>query len=228
MTDVQKDRILVVAAHPDDEVLGCGGAVARHVDEGCTVDVVIVAEGALSRADATSADVESLKLAAAKAAHLLGANGPTFLGLPDNRLDTVPLLDVVQHVERIVGELRPTIVYTHHAGDLNIDHQVVHRAVVSACRPIPGQSIRTIRTFETVSSTEWSFGVGLPFVPTLFVDISAALERKLAALEAYHSEMRDFPHPRSADNVRALAHLRGATAGLRAAEAFMTVRDVIR
>ena len=226
-------RVLVVAAHPDDEILGCAGTIARHVDLGDTVDVLIVAEGATSRGAArdASADADALaelRAAAAAAAEVLGTNTPVFGGFPDNRLDTVPLLDVVKLVEAQCQAVSPEIVYTHHSGDLNIDHQVVARAVATAFRPLPGSGVHAIYAFETVSSTEWGLHTDAGSPPVRFVDIVAQLDRKRAALDCYDIEMRDFPHARSNEAVDALARVRGASAGLAAAEAFWVVREIDR
>jgi N-acetylglucosamine malate deacetylase 1 len=225
-------QVLVVAAHPDDEVLGCGGTVARHTMAGDRVASLIVAEGATSRhANASSGrdEVFALKRAAAAAAEALGAEPPRFGGFPDNRLDTVALIDIVQAIEVVVAEVRPDCVYTHHAGDLNIDHRVVSNAVITACRPLPDTVHDQIYCFETPSSTEWAPSeTAAQFRPNHFVGIDATLERKMHALAAYAIEMRDFPHPRSYQAVEALARWRGASVGLDAAEAFMLMRRVIR
>jgi LmbE family N-acetylglucosaminyl deacetylase len=220
---------LVVAAHPDDEILGCGGTVARHVDAGDTVHNLIVAEGATSRtadrrATEHQAAVAALRTAASRAAGILGAQSPRFLGLPDNRLDRLDRLDVIKAVEAVVAEVRPTVVYTHHAGDLNVDHRIVHEAVLTACRPLPGSCVRAIHAFETVSSTEWALGPG--FRPTRFVEIADTLRRKLDALACYTTEMRPFPHARSMEAVEAQARLRGASIGVNTAEAFEVVREI--
>ena len=224
------ERVLVVAAHPDDEVLGCGGAVARHARRGDEVSVLIMAEGVTSRATtrdkAEAAEVAELRAAAREAAKALGVNPPRMLGLPDNRLDEVALLDVIKPIEDIVSEFAPDTVYTHHAGDLNIDHQTVHRAVLTACRPLPGSSVTASYTFETLSSTEWGPpDAGETFIPRRFIDISSTLDIKLAALACYAGEMRPFPHARSTEAVRALAEWRGASVGMPAAEAFDVIRQ---
>jgi len=229
-----ENRILVVAAHPDDEVLGCGGTIARHAELGDKVHVLILAEGTTSRdtvrdTAGRSREIEALQSAVQRSAELLGAEPPRFAGFPDNRMDEVALLDVIKTVEAVVGEVRPSIVYTHHGGDLNVDHRIVHQAVVTACRPLPESPVRSLYAFETVSSTEWaSETLGQSFRPTRFVDIATHLDRKLQALESYTSEMRSFPHPRSRENVVALARHRGACAGIAAAEAFMVIREIVR
>ncbi len=226
------DRVLVVASHPDDEILGPGGTLARHAAEGASVDILIMAEGATSRDDtrdsaARANEISHLRESAARAAKILGLNPPRFGGLPDNRMDSLELLDVVKLVEATVAETRPNIVYTHHAYDLNVDHRITHEAVLTACRPLPGSGVSAIYTYETVSSTEWGV-TGNQFAPNHFVDMSAFLDRKIAALEAYGSEMRPSPHARSFQAVRALANMRGSTVGVIAAEAFMIVRQISR
>ena len=224
--------VLVAAAHPDDEILGCGGTLARHAASGDTVHALIVAEGATSRdpcrdTEGRESDLGALKSAAARAASTIGAEEPRLLGLPDNRLDTLPLLDVIKPIEAVVEAVAPEIVYTHHAGDLNVDHRIVHQAVVTACRPLPRSPVRAIYAFETVSSTEWQ-SAGDAFRPQRWVDIEPFLGLKLQALEAYAAEMRPFPHARSLEAVEALARVRGAAAGLTAAECFMVVRELVR
>jgi N-acetylglucosamine malate deacetylase 1 len=222
--------VLVIVAHPDDEMLGCGGTMARHAAAGDEVHILIVSEGITSRDSSPGArrKIDPLHDCARRAAALIGAQAPRFLGFPDNRLDTVPLLEVVQGIEAIVEELTPQIVYTHHHGDLNIDHQIVHRATVTACRPLPGRSVHEIFAFEVQSSTEWGLQVpGDVFQPVHHVDIEATLDRKIEALALYETEMRSWPHPRSLDSVRHLARLRGSHVGLLAAEAFTVVRSIV-
>lgn len=224
---MSRREVLVVAAHPDDEVLGCGGAIARHARAGDTVTIVIVGEGITSRPDGQRAELDALTKAAQRASALLGAASLELLGLPDNRLDAMPLLDLIQRIEAVKAKRSPAIVYTHHAGDLNVDHRRVHEAVVTAFRPLPGVKPATLLFFEVPSSTEWqTAGSAPPFSPNWFVDIAATLEAKLAALGAYASEMRPWPHPRSAEAVTHLARWRGASIGRPAAEAFMTGRHI--
>lgn len=218
------ERVLIIAAHPDDEVLGAGGVIARHADAGNPVDIVFLADGVTARPGVGG--LERRHDAARRAAQILKANEPVFFDFPDNRLDTVSLLDVVQAVEQVVAKSAPDIVYTHHGGDLNVDHRVVHQAVLTAMRPLPGTKYRQIFAFEVSSSTEWAAGDA--FRPNHFVNVAATLERKIAALEAYAEEMRPFPHARSLEAVRALAAWRGAAAGLHAAEAFVTLRSIQR
>lgn len=224
--------VLVVAAHPDDEVLGCGGTLARHAAAGDAVEIVFVADGVSARALSDKVALERAlterEAAAAAAACLLGAQPPHFLRFSDNRCDSIPLLDIVQRLERLMAEVAPSVVYTHHANDINVDHRIAHQAVLTACRPLPGTSVRAIYAFETASSTEWEpAGLGRPFQPNRYVDISAHLETKRAAIAAYGGEMRSFPHPRSPEALEAQWLWRGAQAGLLAAEAFVVVREIV-
>ena len=221
---------LVVAAHPDDEVLGCGATIARLVREGHQVFIGILGEGITSRyapGEAERGLLDALHEDSRKVAQLLGATDLFAYDLPDNRFDTVPLLDVVKIVEQLLGTVKPDVVYTHHAGDLNIDHVVVNRAVLTAARPISRSDVREILTFEVPSSSEWSFGkLNSPFQPNVFVDITDTLSLKLRAMEIYESEARAFPHPRSPRALTALAETRGSAVGLPAAEAFEIVRSI--
>ncbi len=221
-------RILVVAAHPDDEVLGCGGTIARHADEGDEVQVLFLTDGVGARGISSSGPAcQARKSAAHAAAATLGIGEVQFLGLPDNRLDSVNLLDVVKPIEHIVQEFRPSVIYTHHGGDLNVDHRISHEAVLTACRPQPGASVSRILFFETPSSTEWADpSIGPAFRPTCFVGIAEQMSRKTAALRLYEEEMRPFPHARSLEAIEALARTRGCAAGLPAAEAFVILREI--
>jgi len=220
-------NILIVVAHPDDEVLGCGGAIARHAAAGDKVYILIMSEGAMSRVGVDSKERTQLVEAAVCAAKILGAEPPTLIGLPDNRLDSIALLDVIKKIEESIAKISPTVVYTHQGNDLNQDHRVVHQATITACRPVPGSVVNRVLGFETLSSTEWSSkSFGLPFNPTHFLDISANLSTKLAALKCYKNEMREFPHPRSIEAVCALAQLRGSHSGTIAAEAFEIYLDI--
>jgi LmbE family N-acetylglucosaminyl deacetylase len=229
-TAYNDESALVVAAHPDDEVLGCGGTLARMASRGHPVHVLLLADGETSRATGAQSrgarnHLAKRRNAAETAGEILGLASLELLDLPDNRLDNMALLDVVQRVEAVVQRYRPAIVLTHHAGDVNIDHRIVHDAVITACRPQPAHSVRTLLFFEVPSSTEWRPpGSGRPFDPNWFVDISTTLPKKLRALEAYETEMRPFPHPRSLEAVQALARWRGASVGIGAAEAFILGR----
>jgi N-acetylglucosamine malate deacetylase 1 len=227
------DRVLVVAAHPDDEVLGCGGTIARHADGGDHVQVLIVAEGATSRQrqrdrGQSGDELSALAQAAQQAGVILGAKGVELLDFPDNRLDSLDRLDLVKQIEERITLHRPHVVYVHHAGDVNVDHRRVHEAVITACRPTPGHPVRRLLSFEVASSTEWQPPGSAPaFQPNWFVDISAQWPRKREALAAYTSEMRPWPHARSLEALEHLARWRGAQVGVDAAEAFCLLRQLV-
>ena len=223
-------NIAVVAAHPDDEILGCGGTIAAHSRRGDTVSVLILAEGIASRGTwETPAMQERLYQAARRANDIVGTARLDFGQLPDNRMDGVNLLDVVKRVEAFFSEVRPNCIYTHFPHDLNVDHRIASQAAVTAARPLPGSTLTTVLFFESPSSTEWAARVsGDGFSPNWFADISATLETKSHALQAYEMEMRPFPHARSIEAVQHLARWRGASAGLPASEAFMLARHIAR
>ncbi len=225
--------ILVLAAHPDDEVLGCGGTIARLTDEGKDVHVRILGEGVTSRyqtpEEAPAAKIEELHASSRRAANILGVKSHDILGLPDNRFDTVPLLDIVKVIERYVHRLNPRTVFTQNGGDLNIDHQRTYRAALTATRPMEGASVEAVYAYEVASSTEWAFQSFSPeFSADTYVDISGTLEMRVEALGAYELETRRFPHPRSPQGQRILARRWGSIIGCDAAEAFSTVRKIIR
>ena len=224
-------NVLVVAAHPDDEVLGCGGAVARLAQEGHDVYIAILGEGITSRYDergqADPACIQELRERSRQVADLLGVKDLFLDNLPDNRFDTVPLLDVVKRIEAVVQRVQPEAVYTHHGGDLNIDHAVTCRATLTAARPLAGSPVKDVYAYEVASATGWAFGQFPPrFHPNVFVDITDTLDTKIRAMELYETETRPFPHPRSAEALRALAAQRGTQAGTNAAEAFELVRSI--
>ncbi len=222
--------ILVVAAHPDDEVLGCGGTMAKHRAQGDDVHVLIMAEGITAR-DQTrnrehrNQDLFALNEMAQQVHTILNSTSCKLHDFPDNRMDSIDRLDVVKVIENVIQQHKPDTIYTHHAGDVNIDHRRTHEAVITACRPQPGHCVKRLLFFEVPSSTEWQPPHSAAyFMPTWFVDISETLSKKLDALKSYDSEMRNFPHPRSYKAVEALAQWRGATAGFESAEGFVLGR----
>ena len=222
--------MLVFAAHPDDEVLGCGGTIARLSSEGVHIHVIFFTDGVSARDEMVSSNESIERRAAAKTAmKILGAKSVTFGAYPDNRMDSVDLLDIVQFVELQIHDYAPQMILTHHAGDLNIDHRLVHQATITACRPQPNHCVKTILFFEVPSSTEWQTPGSAPgFSPNWFVDISDYLEIRTRALEAYADEMRSWPHSRSLQAINHLARWRGATVGVDAAEAFMLGRNIVK
>jgi LmbE family N-acetylglucosaminyl deacetylase len=224
--------ILVIAAHPDDEVLGCGGTMACAAAEGHDVHVAILGEGISSRYnrrdEAPSAAFKQLQDDARAAAASLGAKSVSFAGLPDNRFDEVALLEIIKQVEEWIATYRPSAIYTHHPGDLNIDHGLTFRAVLTATRPGASRpAVTDVYAFEVPSSTEWAFQRVAPaFRPSVFVDIATSLDRKIAAMQCYRSERCEPPHPRSPEMLRAGAEHWGSVAGMRYAEAFELIRSL--
>lgn len=220
--------ILIIAAHPDDEVLGCGGTIAKLANEGASIHVNFMADGVFSRAgDIVDQQTEfaARRIAAEKACNILGVKSVSFNDFPDNQMDTIALLNIIKPIEDLISKYKPDTVFTHHSGDVNIDHQRTHDAVVTACRPQSGHSVKNLLCFEVPSSTEWQLpGSAQPFAPNWFVDITDTLDLKLAALDVYSAELRPWPHPRSRRGVEHLVHWRGATVGVDAAEAFMLGR----
>jgi len=230
----KKDNsVLVVAAHPDDEVLGCGGTIYKLTKKGTIVNIIFLSNGVDSRTiknkKLIKKKIDTRKLNAKKAAKILGANSPIFLDLPDNQLDKFPLLILVKKIEFFIKKLSPKTVYTHWGGDLNIDHQYAHNSVITACRPLKKCSVKNIFFFEIPSSTEWQIPHKKKFFfsPNWFEDISATENKKLRALKVYSSELKKWPHSRSLKGVKILAAWRGASAGVKSAEAFVLGRKII-
>jgi LmbE family N-acetylglucosaminyl deacetylase len=228
-------NVLVIGAHPDDEVLGVGGTIVRHVQAGDRVYVYLLTDGHTSRyndpqrAGEESVDVVARRNSAVQAAAVLGVKSVEFARLADQRLDALALVDVVKNIEHVAERIAPEVVYTHHRGDVNSDHRVAFTASMTAFRSVGSTYPRRLLCYETVSSTEWSGPFPeLAFAPNLLVDISAVLERKIEAMRAYAQELRPFPHPRSLEGLRLTAARWGSTVGTQAAEAFVVVREVWR
>ncbi len=223
--------VLVIAAHPDDETLGCGGTIARLSAEKEPVHILILGEGIRSRSEkddgSETGRIDALQTHAQKAAGILNAADIAFESFPDNRFDSVPLLDIVKCIEHHIEMHRPHTLFTHFGGDLNIDHSVTFRAALTAARPMTGTSIKNIFAFETLSATDWAFDrINSGFSPTYFVNIEDHIEQKIKAMQAYTGEIRTFPHPRSEEAIDALARYRGSTAGFNFCEAFCTIRQL--
>ncbi len=225
-------KILIVAAHPDDEVLGAGVAIASHVADKDDVFVLILGEGVSARyakrSMAPKALFLKLRAQSKKALRSLGVTNVLYEDLPDNRFDSVDFLDVVKKVESVISRVKPEVIYTHHAGDLNYDHQITCRAVLTASRPFPGQVVKRILSFEVLSSTEWNFSQQpcSAFTPTVFLDARMFLNAKMAAFKFYESEAQDSDSPRSIEGIRRLAEYRGRQVGLKCAEAYQLLRDI--
>ncbi len=215
-------RVLVIAAHPDDELLGCGGTLCLHAQSGDTVTVVIVCEGESLRYGPNGVGQKAHTLGATQ---LLGVSDVRLLDFPDQRLDTFTLTDVITPLEQIVREVQPHIVYCQHGGDVNLDHQLLFKAALGATRPTEA-GIEAVYAFDTASSTEWAHPQ--TFAPDTWVDISTTLARKLEAMACYESELRPYPHPRSLQALEYRARAWGNRHCLEAAEVFMTVRRTLR
>jgi LmbE family N-acetylglucosaminyl deacetylase len=220
-------NIVVIASHPDDEVLGAGGTLAAHALDGDKVFPIIVADNNSTRYD--ESHNSELKQACRRCCATLGIEEPEFLGFPDQKLDTLPQIELNQALEERMQRHRPTVVYAHHGGDMNRDHQVMHDCTMVACRPKPGAFVRRVLAYSVPSSSDWAPQVpGRSFVPNWFVDISATLDKKLAALVHYKSETPPFPHPRSLRAIETQARFWGSSVGVDAAEPFVLMRNVVR
>lgn len=220
-------RILVVAAHPDDEVLGCGATIAKHTAQGDEMSVLILGEGIRARKNTHNlkGQIRQLKEASRRANKILGVKHLIQKNFPDNALDTVPLLKIIRVIEATVKKLKPQVIYTHHYSDVNIDHRMVARAMQAVMRPLPGNFLERVLAFEVPSSTEWNFQGDTSFQPNFFVNVDGHLQKALQACGEYRSEMRPFPHPRSREYIEALAKIRGGQSGFSAAEAFSLVYE---
>lgn len=219
--------ITVVAAHPDDEVLGCAGTIAHHVAAGHSVHAIFMSGGVGSRKEDIQSATTERSAAMEMSRKILGLASTQCLDFPDNAMDSIPRLRLIQSLEAVLEGLRPDTVYTHHGSDLNIDHRLTYESVLTACRPLPGSVTREILCFETVSSTEWQAPCDNSFSPNVFVDITDHMDTKLRAIDAYAAEMRPPPHARSVQNIEALARYRGHTVGCEYAEAFYLVRRIL-
>ena len=233
-------NILVIVAHPDDEVLGMGGTILRHAIQNDTVTVAYMTTGITSRRSSKYQNVSSYEISkkqelnmknqieelrkdAKKACNLLKVKKNIFFDFPDNEMDTVPLLKIVKIIEKLVKEVKPDRIYTSHYGDLNIDHRVVFEATLTACRPV-GLPVKEIICFEILSSTEWAFPYRIK--PNYFVNIKNELDKKIKSMQAYKNEIREFPHPRSVENIENSAHRWGTVSGFHSAEAFEIVKKL--
>ena len=222
--------VLIVAAHPDDEVLGCAATAARRAARGEAVHVAILGTGLAARSEDGVLDpraLAALRENARAVGGMLGAKSVSLADFPDNRFDSVALLEIVKQVERWLAEVGPDVVYTHHPGDLNVDHRLTFQAVLTATRPLPGAGVKDLYAFEVPSATEWAFQRLEPaFRPSVFDDVSDTIEVKLACMARYTGEARAFPHPRSAEALRATARRWGSVAGMAYAEAFELIRSL--
>ena len=259
-----KNKFLIIAAHPDDEVLGCFGTAARLINEGFEGYTLILGEGKTSRAETAQSaggvgldkaseklefsrkfskdsgtklefsqeikharqefaqEMQILEQECAKANELIGVREVFRANFADNRFDSAHLLDIVKAVEKVVREVRPSVIFTHYEKDLNIDHQMAFKAALTATRCLKGQSVREFYSFEVISSTEFNYP--LSFCPNFYFDISTTLQSKIQAMSLYKSELCEFPHPRSLENIELNAKYHGVRVGVPYAEEFLSVR----
>ena len=221
--------ILVIASHPDDEAIGCGASIARHIDEGDKVCIITLTNGVNSRDDVQTKDAQERNEAAVNSINSLGAKWLGSGDFPDNKMDSIPLIDVVKFSESVKESFYPDIIYVHSPTDLNIDHRIAASATLTAYRPQPNEKYSEIRFFEISSSTDYTVKqLEDSFEPNLYINIDNYWENKLKALKFYDMEMHPDPHSRSYKKIKSLAEFRGAQSGMKLAEAFQVVRRIIR
>ena len=226
-------NILIIAAHPDDEILGMGGTILKHTSNKDNVTIVYMATGITARRSTTEIksnedkklqnEILELRKDALKAAKLLKVKDIKFYDFPDNQMDSITLLNVVKAIEKEIKIVKPDRIYTNHYGDLNVDHKIVSNATLTACRPL-NEHVKEIFSFEVLSSTEWSYPY--TFKPNYFVNIKKQLSKKIDAMKMFKDESRSFPHPRSPENIKFVAGRWGSVSGFEAAEAFEIIRKI--
>jgi len=220
-------RILIVAAHPDDEVLGCFATVAKLIKEGYEAYTLILSGGKTSRDQVEKSELELLQSELNDANYLIGIKKVFTADFPDNAFDSVPLLEIVKEIEKVKDEVNPQIIFTHHIGDMNVDHQLTHKATLTATRSMQGECVKTIYSMEIPSSTEWnSYSIQTAFVPNVFFEVGDTIDLKIEAMSKYKSELREYPHPRSLKHIKELAKVNGTKVGLNYSENFMLIRSV--
>jgi N-acetylglucosamine malate deacetylase 1 len=222
-------NVLILAPHADDEILGCGGVIRRHVIANDHVTVVVLTNASKGAPDLfTPESIEAIRAEARAANSCLGVQSLIFADFPAPCLDQFPAFRLAEAIRALLVEARADTIYIPFHADLHVDHGRVHHAALVAARPTPGQTVRRIYCYETLSETEWAAPcANNAFLPVRYVDIEGQLDAKLAAMNAYASQLRPFPHPRSSEAIRALAMLRGSQCGRRAAEAFWVVREIV-
>jgi LmbE family N-acetylglucosaminyl deacetylase len=230
--DFKNKKILVVVAHPDDELLGLGATMNKLITEqNCTIRVVILGEGITSRSENRNPEQWSQELKIHRqnietARKSIGYESVGIYDFPDNRFDTIALLDIVKVIEKEKEDFQPEIIFTHHGGDVNIDHQRTFEAVITATRPMEDEVVKTVITFETPSGTEWRASTDpRHFIPNIFVELSEEnVQAKIKGMECYEFEKRAYPHPRSPEALHIVSQKNGIQVGFHLAEAFMLVR----
>lgn len=231
---LKNKRIMIVVAHPDDELLGLGATFHKLINEyNVKTHVVILGEGITSRSDIRDVNVWNKELTTHKeniknAQLAIGYHSTSIYDFPDNRFDSVALLDIVKVIEKEKNTFNPEVIFTHHGGDVNIDHQKTFEATITACRPMQEENVKTIITFETPSGTEWrSPSDPRHFLPNLFVSVSGKdIAAKIKGMESYEFERRIYPHPRSPEALKIQAQRWGVVVGSKFAEAFCLIRSI--
>lgn len=222
-------KILIIVAHPDDEVLGCFGTVARLIKEGYEAYTLILGEGKTSRDEIRKVEnkeneIKVLNTEMQRANNTIGIKKVFVESFPDNRFDSVDLLDIIKVILKVKDEIKPDIIFTHYEHDLNIDHQITYKAVITATRPMKEECVKEIYSFEILSSTEWNYP--LSFSPNTFFDISETLDLKISAMKEYQSELCIYPHPRSLKGIKLNAKYQGMRVGKKYVEAFKSIRII--
>jgi len=214
---------LIIAAHPDDEVLGCGGIIKKYKDD--DFYVLILSAGADTRYEKSMENV--LRDNAVSANKVIGTKEIFFENLPNQKMDNIPILEVTQTIEKYIKQIKPQRVFTHHIGDLNKDHQIIAEATFTATRPIVGQTVREVYSYNVPSSTEWNLIEGEKiFIPNIFIDIKEEIETKLEAMKCYDSECRPYPHPRNPQSLKTHSNYWGLISGYEYAEPFKLIRKL--
>lgn len=222
-------KILIVAAHPDDEVLGCFGTVAKFIQDGYEAYTLILGEGKTSRDEIRVVENKQNEIAILnseihKANSIIGIKKVFIKNFPDNRFDSVDLLDIIKTISKVKEEVNPDIIFTHYKDDLNIDHKITYTAVITATRPMKSESVKEIYSFEILSSTEWNYP--LSFSPDMFFSIDDTINLKLQAMKEYKSELCQYPHPRSLEGIALSAQYNGMSVGKKYVECFKVVRII--
>ena len=222
---IKKNKILIVAAHPDDEILGCGGTIAKLKSEN-EIYVIFMTNGVSARGKNKNKEIKQRKNACLKLFNFLSIPKPIFFNFPDNQMDKVPLLKIIKKLENMIKIMKPDTIFTHYSHCLNIDHKRTFDAVITACRPISGLSVKRILSFEIPSSTEWALYKNKQFEPNYFIDISKYINEKINLIKFYKKELRNYPHSRSIVGIKSLASVRGVSCGVKFAESFYLNRLV--
>ncbi len=222
---MKKDKILIIAAHPDDEILGCGGTIAKLKSEN-EINVIFMTNGVSARGKNKKKEIKNRKNSCLKLFRYLSLPKPIFFNFPDNQMDKIPLLKIIKKVEKKIKILKPTTILTHYSHCLNIDHKITFDAVITACRPINKLSVKKILSFEVPSSTDWALYKDKHFQPNYFVDISKQINEKINLIKFYKKELRNYPHSRSLTGIKSLASVRGISCGVKYAESFYVNRLV--